>query len=149
MEIKAAVTALSALAQTSRIKVFRLLVRAGTEGRSAGEIASTLDIPPATMSFHLSHLTRAGLIESRREGRTIIYALRVDGMRDLIAFLADDCCQGRPELCAPLYEIEPPPSNAAGSPGSVGSDQRKRATRPAKDSDKAAASHRKPRKKAS
>lgn len=99
MEITEAVTALAALAQESRLKVFRLLVPAGGEGLAAGEIAERLGIPPATLSFHLKEISRAGLIESRREGRLIRYALRVEGMRGLMRFLAEDCCQGNPELC--------------------------------------------------
>jgi DNA-binding transcriptional ArsR family regulator len=99
MEIKQAVTSLAALAQESRLQIFRLLVPAGTAGIPAGEIAEQLKIPPATATFHLKELTHAGLIESRREGRSIIYSLRVEGMRELLTFLAKDCCQGQPELC--------------------------------------------------
>lgn len=99
MEIKQAVIALTALAQESRLRVFRLLVPAGTVGLPAGEIAERLDIPSATLTFHLKELSHAGLVESRREGRSIIYSLRVEGMRDLLTFLARDCCKGQPELC--------------------------------------------------
>jgi ArsR family transcriptional regulator, arsenate/arsenite/antimonite-responsive transcriptional repressor len=102
MEIKQAVTALTALAQESRLRVFRLLVLAGESGVAAGEIADRLDIPSATLTFHLKELSHAGLIESRREGRSIIYSLRVDGMRELLTFLSRDCCQGRPELCGAI-----------------------------------------------
>ncbi len=101
METETAVSALSALAHESRLRAFRLLVRAGSESVPAGDIAEQLGVPPPTLSFHLAHLVRAGLIESRREGRSILYALRVDGIRDLLGFLTQDCCQGRPELCAP------------------------------------------------
>ncbi len=101
MKAKEAVNALAAIAQESRLKAFRLLVRAGPDGLSAGAIAEALGIPPATLSFHLSHLSRGGLIEARRSGRSIIYALRVRGIRELMEFLVGDCCQGRPELCAP------------------------------------------------
>lgn len=101
MEIKDAVLALSALAQESRLAVFRLLVEAGPGGLAAGAIAEELGIPPATLSFHLSQLTQAGLSETRREGRSIIYALRVEGIRTLLGFLTKDCCGGRPELCSP------------------------------------------------
>jgi ArsR family transcriptional regulator, arsenate/arsenite/antimonite-responsive transcriptional repressor len=101
MEIKQAVIALTALAQESRLRVFRLLVPAGSEGMPAGEIAERLDLPPATLTFHLKELSHAGLVESRREGRSIIYSLRCDGMRDLLTFLAKDCCQGQRELCGP------------------------------------------------
>lgn len=99
MNIRQAVIALTALAQESRLRVFRLLVPAGEAGLAAGEIAERLHIPPATLSFHLKELTHAGLVESRREGRSIIYSLRCQGMSDLFRFLAKDCCKGQPELC--------------------------------------------------
>ena len=99
MEIKQAVISLAALAQESRLRVFRLLVPAGEAGLAAGEIAEQADIPSATLTFHLKELTHAGLVESRREGRSIIYSLRVDGMRNLLKFLQQDCCGGQPELC--------------------------------------------------
>jgi ArsR family transcriptional regulator len=99
MEIKQAVRALTALAQESRLRVFRLLVPAGEAGIPAGEIAECLDIPATTLTFHLKELCHAGLVESRREGRSIIYSLRCEGMSELIRFLAEDCCQGRPKLC--------------------------------------------------
>ena len=99
METKVAVTALAALAQESRLGIFRLLVVAGPEGILAGELASKLSIPAATLSFHLKELTHAGLIGSRRDGRSICYSLCVSTMRDLLAFLVEDCCKGRAELC--------------------------------------------------
>ncbi len=68
---------------------------------AAGEIAEELAIPPASLSFHLNHLRNAGLIESRRDGRSIIYTLCPDGISELLSFLTEDCCQGRPELCRP------------------------------------------------
>ena len=101
MEPKEAVVALAALAQESRLSVFRLLVSQGPEGLPAGQIAEQLEIPPATLSFHLKELSHAGLVESRREGRFIIYAPNIGGIRCLMGFLLEDCCQGRPELCAP------------------------------------------------
>jgi DNA-binding transcriptional ArsR family regulator len=101
MEIKQAVKALTALAQESRLGVFRLLVPAGSDGLPAGEIAEELGIPSATLTFHLKELSHAGLVESRREGRSIIYSLSCDGMRELLTFLVRDCCQGQPELCGP------------------------------------------------
>jgi DNA-binding transcriptional ArsR family regulator len=101
MEVKTAVTALTALAQESRLKIFRLLVKVGPEGLAAGEIADELDIPAATLTFHLKELSHAGLVESEREGRSIRYALRIDGIRDLLDYLLHDCCKGRPELCSP------------------------------------------------
>jgi DNA-binding transcriptional ArsR family regulator len=99
MEVKTAVTALMALAQESRLRIFRLLVRVGADGLAAGEIAGKLDVPAATLTFHLKELSHAGLIESKREGRSIRYSIRVDGMRDLLIYLTEDCCNGHPELC--------------------------------------------------
>ena len=93
MESDAAVFALGALAQESRLEVFRLLVRQGPEGMPAGQVAEALGIPPATLSFHLAQLGHAGLVRSRREGRRIIYSADYDGMRELMAFLSDKCCQ--------------------------------------------------------
>jgi DNA-binding transcriptional ArsR family regulator len=113
MKINEAVVMLSALAQESRLKLFRLLVRVGSEGLAAGTIAERLRVPPATLSFHLKDLTRAGLITARRDGRSIIYVLRVDGIRALLGFLIADCCKGQPELCAP----------ALGAVGCAGGDQ--------------------------
>ena len=103
MKITQVVKALSALAQESRLEVFRLLVGAGLEGLPAGQIAEQLEIPPATMSFHLKELTNAGLVNQRRDGRSIIYALNVEAMRSLFGYLMEECCQGRPELCQPDY----------------------------------------------
>jgi ArsR family transcriptional regulator, arsenate/arsenite/antimonite-responsive transcriptional repressor len=104
MKLKQAVQALAALAQESRLNVFRLLVEAGTEGLSAGEISEQLDIPPATLSFHLKELAATGLIDSVRDGRSLIYSLRPKAMHGLLQFLMQDCCQGRPELCQPDFE---------------------------------------------
>ncbi len=101
MKIKKAVDALTALAQKSRLEVFRLLVPRGEEGLAAGEIAEQLTIAPATLTFHLKELCHAGLVASHREGRSIIYSLRPDGIRDLMEFLSEDCCQGQPHLCQP------------------------------------------------
>ena len=99
MEKQDAIAALAALAQETRLDVFRLLVSDGAEGMAAGAIAQALGLPAATLSFHLKELTRAELITFRREGRSIIYSLRPHGIRDLLAYLTQDCCQGRPELC--------------------------------------------------
>jgi DNA-binding transcriptional ArsR family regulator len=101
MEVKTAVIALTALAQESRLRVFRLLVPAGPTGLPAGEIAEELDIPAATLTFHLKELSHAGLIDSEREGRSIRYSLRVEGIQELLNYLLHDCCKGRPELCGP------------------------------------------------
>jgi len=99
MESDDALRKLSALAQDTRLAIFRLLVRTGPGGESAGAIADALSIPAPTLSFHLKELERAGLIAQRRESRSLIYAAQYDGMRDLLAFLMEDCCAGRPEIC--------------------------------------------------
>lgn len=105
MQIPAAVDALSALAHGHRLAVFRLLVRAGVGGLAAGEIAREVGVRPNTLSTHLAILSHAGLVGSRREGRSVIYSADYDGMRDLLGFLVDDCCGGRPEICAPLADV--------------------------------------------
>ncbi len=104
MDIKQATRALAALSQETRLGTFRLLVRIGAEGMAAGEIARTLVIPHNTLSTHLSILVNAGLVVSRREGRSIVYRVNFDGTRDLLSFLVEDCCQGRPEVCAPVLD---------------------------------------------
>lgn len=104
MDLNSATQALAALAQGTRLDTFRLLVRAGAEGLSAGVIARELDIPANTLSAHLSVLSHAGLVLSRREGRSIIYTADYDGMRQLINYLLQDCCQGRPEICTGLLQ---------------------------------------------
>ena len=88
------VAALSALAHESRLSVFRALVRQGPRGLPAGEIGGRLGLPPATLSFHLSHLTRAGLLRSRREGRKVVYAADYEAMAGLMSYLTENCCQG-------------------------------------------------------
>jgi DNA-binding transcriptional ArsR family regulator len=100
MELTEVGEALAALAQPSRLELFRLLVRRGPEGLPAGEIATRLAIPATTLSFHLSQLTRAGLLAARREGRSILYAADYDRMRDLMAFLTEHCCE-EGAACAP------------------------------------------------
>ena len=99
MEESTAITALSALAQEHRLRVFRLLVREGSSGLPAGEIAARIGVAPSALSFHLSHLERAGLVHAWRVKQQIYYAVQVEGMRRLLAFLTEDCCQGQPELC--------------------------------------------------
>ncbi len=94
MNSTAAVAALAALAQETRLAVFRLLVQAGEEGVAAGDIASRLDVPAATLSFHLKELSRAGLVAGRQVGRSVIYRAAYAAMDDLIAYLTDNCCQG-------------------------------------------------------
>jgi DNA-binding transcriptional ArsR family regulator len=97
METSTAVGALSALAHEGRLEIFRLLVRAGADG-----VAGVL---PNTLSSNLNILNAAGLVTSRREGRSIIYAAGYGRMRELLAFLMEDCCGGKPEICAPLVDI--------------------------------------------
>jgi len=104
MDINTTVKSLGALAQESRLAAFRLLVRRGDEGMAAGEIARTLSVPHNTMSSHLAILVNAGLINSRRESRSIIYSIDFSGTRELLSFLMEDCCQGQPELCAPVLD---------------------------------------------
>lgn len=101
MKIELAVAALAALAQESRLSVFRLLVQAGREGVAAGVLAEKLGIPPATLSFHLKTLVHAKLIKSRTEGRYVIYSANYTGMDKLIAYLTEHCCAGDTLLCAP------------------------------------------------
>jgi DNA-binding transcriptional ArsR family regulator len=105
MQIPTVVEALSALAHGSRLAVFRMLVRAGPEGIPAGEIAREVGALPNTLSSHLAILTHAGLIRSRRDGRSILYSADYEGMRALLGFLMEDCCGGRPEICAPLAQL--------------------------------------------
>ena len=102
MEKTNAVTALAALAQDSRLAVFRLLVRAGPEGLPAGAVADALDLAPNTLTFHFDRLRMAGLVTVRREGRSILYSVDFSAMSDLLVFLTEDCCGGRSEICAPL-----------------------------------------------
>lgn len=96
--------ALGALAQETRLDIFRLLVQKGPGGLPAGEIGSRLGQPSPTMSFHLNQLRFAGLVSSRRESRSIIYSANFKAMSDLLAYLTENCCGGRPELCAPAVE---------------------------------------------
>src|SRR3990167_3266762 len=105
METKSAIASLSALALESRLAVFRLLVQSGPEGLPAGERARRLDILPNSLSANLNVLSHAGLVASRRDGRSIIYTANYDSMRELLAFLMEDCCGGAPEICAPLVAI--------------------------------------------
>ena len=97
MEINKAVQALTSLAHPSRLEVFLLLVSTGR--LCAGDLAERMGLPRPTLSFHLKELNRAGLIEAERKGRTIHYGVCVPGFRELMNFLSEDCCQGRPELC--------------------------------------------------
>jgi DNA-binding transcriptional ArsR family regulator len=96
------VTALTALGQDTRLEAFRLLVQSQPEGLPAGEIASRLGIVQNTMSAHLKVLSQAGMIRPQRDGRVIRYLADMAGIRDLLAYLMEDCCNGAPELCEPV-----------------------------------------------
>jgi DNA-binding transcriptional ArsR family regulator len=108
MNDDAAISALTALAHGDRLAAFRLLVRAGPQGLASGAIAESLSVPPTRMSFHLATLERGGLLWSRREGRHILYGADYDRMRDLLGFLTEDCCGGRPEICGDLPAMASP-----------------------------------------
>lgn len=96
-----AVRSFAALAQDTRLAIYRRLVEAGPAGLSAGALAEALDVPAPTLSFHLAQLRGAGLITQQRSSRSLIYAVDVDHMNAVIAFLSDRCCGGQPELCLP------------------------------------------------
>ncbi len=102
MKVIEAVEALAALAQESRLVLFRMLVQAGKDGVSAGELSEKLGIPPATLSFHLKTLVHAKLVKSRTEGRFVIYSANYAGMDKLIAYLTEHCCAGDAAQCAPV-----------------------------------------------
>ncbi|MDP3332665.1 MAG: metalloregulator ArsR/SmtB family transcription factor [Methylococcaceae bacterium] len=103
METKTIVTALSALAQDSRLAIFRLLVQTGPDGLPAGKISEALGIAPSSLSFHMKELTFANLVVSTQQGRFIIYSANFKAMNDLITFLTENCCGGEPcgTSCAP------------------------------------------------
>ena len=107
-----AVASLSALAQDTRLDIFRLLVRAGSEGRAVGHIGEKLQLPSATLSFHLGQLKHAGLITFRREGRSLIYTANFAAMDELIAYLMENCCAGDASDCAVSTGDCGPASNA-------------------------------------
>ena len=115
MEIKEAVAALGALAQETRLAVFRLMIEAGPSGIAAGQIGEALDVPPATLSFHLKELSHARLATSRQEGRFIYYAADFERMAALMSFLTQNCCRGMPQECLSVVETAlgqccPPPT---------------------------------------
>lgn len=99
MKTKNAVSALAALAQETRLEIFRLLVRKGSGGMAAGDLSTHFGMPPATMSFHLKELTNAELIVSRRESRSIIYSANYDQMQELLGFLMENCCADNGGKC--------------------------------------------------
>jgi ArsR family transcriptional regulator, arsenate/arsenite/antimonite-responsive transcriptional repressor len=113
MENSDAIAALAALAQDSRLDVFRLLVQAGPEGLSAGRVAAKLKLAPNTLTFHFDRLRSAGLVSVRRDGRSMIYAARFESMNALLAFLTENCCGGAPEKCAPVAACKPAKSKRA------------------------------------
>jgi len=100
-----AIKRLAALAQDSRLDVFRLLVKAGPDGMAAGDIARKLGFPANTLSAQLLLLSNAGLVRARREGRSIIYAVQFEAMTELLVYLTEDCCGGNAEVCAPLASV--------------------------------------------
>lgn len=107
METKQVIDALSALAQETRLAIYRLLVERGPDGMGAGAIAEALNVPASSLSFHLAHLSRAGLLTQRRESRALIYAVDFAGMNALMGYLTENCCgSGRP-ACAPTFATSP------------------------------------------
>ena len=102
MDTQRTILALGALAQTTRLETFRLLIKHEPEGLPAGEVARQLDVPQNTMSSHLSILARAGLVRAERQSRSVIYRADLDGLREMMLVLVKDCCEGRAELCEPL-----------------------------------------------
>ncbi|KAA0676880.1 helix-turn-helix transcriptional regulator [Roseomonas genomospecies 6] len=121
MEKKAVLSALSALSQETRLDIFRLLVQTGPEGRAAGAIAEALGVSPATLSFHLTQLTHAGLIVQRRDGRSLIYSADFDRMNGLVGFLAENCCgrPANPTTCAPVCAPSPEAANGPDKAGNA------------------------------
>lgn len=123
MDMDNLIGAFSALAQDTRLQVFRLLLGAGPEGLPAGEVARRLGTPHNTMSTHLGILSRAGLVRSRRDSRQVIYAVELETVRGLVGFLVQECCGGKPERCAALLEAAMPlsaccaPAEGPGRPG--------------------------------
>ena len=104
MDKNATLTALSALGQSTRLDVFRLLAKAGADGMLAGDIGAALDVRQNTMSANLAVLLHAELVRNAREGRSIRYFADMDGMRGMLSFLMEDCCGGRPDLCHPVLD---------------------------------------------
>lgn len=118
MDSKQVIDALGALAQETRLAIYRLLVQRGPAGLPAGAIAEALDLPASSLSFHLAHLARAGLITQRRESRSLIYAVDIGGMNGLMAYLTENCCGGDAAACAPAsMPTCAPPTRAANRKG--------------------------------
>ena len=95
------VKALAALAQPTRLAIYRLLVERGPEGVAAGQVAEKLKVSPATLSFHFKILSHAGLIESRQDGRFVYYSANFVVMNGMVAYLTENCCGGNPDVCKP------------------------------------------------
>lgn len=112
MDTSSAVLSLAALAQSTRLEAFRLLVASEPEGLPAGEVARALAVPQNTMSAHLAVLSRAGLIAGERRSRTVVYRADLDGFRAIVTFLLRDCCGGRADVCDPLFDIVRPCDSA-------------------------------------
>ena len=112
MEKSNAVAALAALAQDNRLDVFRLLVEAGPQGMPAGQVAAALKLAPNTLTFHFVRLRGAGLVSVRRDGRSMIYAARYGTMNELLAYLTENCCQGRADRCVPAARTKRAPVQA-------------------------------------
>jgi arsenate reductase len=108
MELSDAAAAFAALSVDTRLNLLRLLMAEGPNGLNAGDLASRLGLPASTASFHLAALERAGLTHATRQGRQIIHAVRIGGLRQLLAFLTETCCGGRPDLCGDIARLLPP-----------------------------------------
>lgn len=105
MDSNQAVRSLAALAQETRLQVFRALVQAGPAGLAAGKLAEMAQVSPSALSFHLKELAHAGLVDARHEGRFVIYSARIDAINDLLGYLTENCCGGNP--CSPVSACDP------------------------------------------
>ena len=110
MDTKSAIRALGALAQDTRLAIFRMLVEKGPDGFAAGAIAEALDLPASSLSFHLAQLSHAGLVIQRRESRSLIYSVDFDAMGELMGYLTENCCGGNPAACLPVARPSTKPS---------------------------------------
>ncbi|MBX3575865.1 MAG: winged helix-turn-helix transcriptional regulator [Rhizobiaceae bacterium] len=119
MDEAEALAGFGAMAQETRLRIVRLLVMAGRDGLPAGDISAAMEVSPSNASFHLKELERAGLVVARRESRSILYAADFEALSGLIRFLMEDCCSGRPEICAPALATAAAccaPKSAASAP---------------------------------
>lgn len=105
MEERQALIAFGAISQETRLRIVRLLVKAGPEGMPAGAVADAVEVSPSNVSFHLKELERAGLVAARRDSRSIVYRSEYGTLGGLIRFLMEDCCGGRPEICEPARAV--------------------------------------------